>query len=146
MSTRPPHEAAEQFNKYCKDSFILIENPYSPGGFIPLDYSRTAIDAGWVDLVIEAFDELIKVGWNRQLSQVKQKFGMLRIYLASQGGRDMTDMRGVIEKYETKSASVCEKCGTHGASRDTGDTTSTPWIITSCKSCQQEMKARRRGR
>lgn len=141
MSSRPPHEAAEQFNRYCADNFILIENPYSPGGFVLLDYSRTAIDAGWVDLVMEAFDELIKVGWNKQLSQCKQKFGLLRIYLASQGDRDKTDMMNVVAKYETKSASICEKCGVKGASRDTND----PWISTSCKSCQQEMKARRRG-
>lgn len=80
---------------------------------------------GWAALVETACRLLDDRGSGAQFSQVKEKFGTLRIYV--NGGDDYTD--GVIDAVEALSASICEACGSPGSVREGG------WIVTRCDKC-----------
>ena len=82
------------------------------------------IQEGWYEIVTNIIDELLSLGWNKRIAQVKEKFGGLRFYVETddipEGGWD------VIDKYEKKSRSICEKCGGEGVLR------SGKWLRTLC--------------
>jgi len=95
------------------------------------EYKGPIVDAGWFqlhegwyDIVKTIIDELLKLGWNKRVSQVKEKFGGLRFYVSQEdipiGGNE------VISKYEKLSRSICEKCGQSGVLRKG------KWIRTLC--------------
>lgn len=67
---------------------------------------------GWLHLVDQCFYELKSNGWDRQLFQVKEKLGGLRIYL----GGDVINMEhvNIIDRYEHESLITCGVCGRHG--------------------------------
>ncbi len=78
---------------------------------------------GWYSLIQELIEDLINLGWNKQTTQVKEKFGGLRFYI-NEGSKEIHDR---VIKAEIKSYSTCEKCGSSGeARRDIG------WISTLC--------------
>jgi len=74
------------------------------------------IQPGWYPLVKELIDDLIVLGWNKQITQVKEKYGTLRFYINS-GSQEVWDR---IEKAETDSAFICEVTGKPGKLRDDG--------------------------
>jgi hypothetical protein len=65
-----------------------------------------------------------------EITQVKEKWGTLRIYIA--GGNDFTD--GMIFALEQASAKICEDCGRPGTQTDQG------WIRTLCEECKSAKK------
>jgi hypothetical protein len=67
--------------------------------------------------------ELIEAGWDKEIHQVKQKFGTLRFYTG--GATDK--MYEIIREYERVSAVTCEVCGEPGEIRSGG------WIETLCE-------------
>ena len=68
--------------------------------------------------------ELIDAGWNKQVCQVKEKFGGLRFYI-----NDANDeVFDVIDEYEVDSYTICEVCGEKGKER-----TDIGWIRTLCE-------------
>ena len=81
-----------------------------------------SVNDGWLNLIRNLIDELIKAGWDKEIVQVKEKFGGLRFYIG--GGNDT--IFKIITKYETLSYSVCEDCGQPGQVRTGG------WIRTLC--------------
>jgi len=87
------------------------------------------IDDGWLPLVKELISKLIALGWDKQLSQVKEKWGGLRFYINS--GSD--EVHALILEYENKSGHICEMCGEPGK---TGKT-NTGWIKTLCSNCEK---------
>jgi hypothetical protein len=62
-----------------------------------------------------------------RFTQVKEKFGTLRLYNA--GFDDYTD--GVVEMAESMSAVTCEQCGDPGTQNKDG------WISTLCEGCRK---------
>lgn len=83
-----------------------------------------SVSEGWYDLIKCLIDELIALGWDRRVHQVKEKFGGLRFYVENipQGGEE------IIRKYEILSTITCEKCGKEGKLRG-GDG---QWFRTLC--------------
>ena len=77
---------------------------------------------GWLPLVEQLIQDLISKGWNKDLHQVKEKFGGLRFYTG--GASD--EMNKLIEEAEKQSFKICELCGAPG------EPTSTSWIRTLC--------------
>jgi hypothetical protein len=69
-------------------------------------------ERGWVDLVDQTLDELRRQAPDVVVSQVKEKMGTLRVYLA-----DKMDpvTREITRKAEERSASICDQCGEPGA-------------------------------
>jgi hypothetical protein len=71
------------------------------------------IGPGWYKLVKELIEDLIELGWDRSVSQVKEKFGSLRFYIPS-GSDEMHDR---INKAEDDSYFICEVTGLPGEVR-----------------------------
>jgi len=81
------------------------------------------VDSGWYSLIKELIEKLIEIGWNKEIVQVKQKFGGLRFYTNElpEGGLDL------ICHYEKESLKTCEVCGKSASPR-----TNRGWIETLC--------------
>lgn len=78
---------------------------------------------GWLELIKNLIEELIAAGWNKEICQIKEKFGGLRFYI-NEGSDEVFD---IISKYESLSYKTCELCG------EPGETRSGNWIRTLCE-------------
>lgn len=96
-------------------------NPLKEGVF----YCHGWIGPGWEDLVEDLIKDLIELGWNREVAQIKEKFGGLRFYINS-GSEEIFSR---IMKAESKSYKICEQCG-----RD-AEPQGSSWIRTLCEVC-----------
>lgn len=81
------------------------------------------VQVGWYPLIKDLINDLIKLGWNKQVCQVKEKFGSLRFYI-NEGSEEIHNRISNAEKlsYET-----CELCGEKGELR-----TKIRWFTTLC--------------
>jgi hypothetical protein len=117
---------------------------------------------GWIPILDRLAEDLIALGWDRTLDQVKQKFGGLRFYIGSsdstrpsprlvldihQGGelRTINVYRGSgasdeaiahrIAEAEAESLKTCEECGAPGQPCRPGSDDQYGWIETLCPRC-----------
>lgn len=86
--------------------------------------------SGWIPILDEALGALVELGWDRQLAQVKEKFGSLRIYLAGTFDRHVA-YEQIVYSAERRSAYTCDVCGNNGAARYKNN-----WWITRCEAHQ----------
>lgn len=86
------------------------------------EWAINSVGQGWASLVGRLFDDLISLGWNGELFQVKEKFGGLRWYTGAltQAQHDRVVQAGR-ESYQT-----CDQCGAPGKPNKFG------WIMTRC--------------
>lgn len=112
----------EQFEEFL-ESIGGLENgwyadkpPITKVGFF-------SVSPGWYPLIKELIEKLIAVGWDKKVTQVKEKFGGLRFYIQT-GNEQIWD---IIQEYEEKSLHICEVCGKEGSLR-----TDRNWITTLC--------------
>lgn len=92
---------------------------------------------GWIPILDRLAEDLIALGWDRTLEQVKQKFGGVRFYI---GRRDPTplssDARAMIyrriDEAMAESMRTCEECSAPGRRCDPGGR---GWIETLCQKC-----------
>ncbi len=89
-----------------------------------LDQALASVGPGWADLVKAAYQACEDGGI--KLSQVKEKFGGLRIYVVG-GAPDY--IYTLLDELESKSMKTCEACGDSGSPNISG------WIKTLCKDC-----------
>jgi hypothetical protein len=92
-----------------------------------VEYIKTLSDSGTKVLALdyeEDYDE--NAFYYPQFTQVKEKFGSLRIYYV--GGDD--NIFNIIDKAEDKSFEICEDCGAKGKANEGG------WIRVNCDSCR----------
>jgi hypothetical protein len=68
---------------------------------------------GWLPLIQDLIEKLIDAGWNKEICQIKQKFGALRFYI-NDGSEKMFE---IIAAYERISLCTCETCGEEGQLR-----------------------------
>lgn len=109
------------------DQFLLeiggLENGNRPNAEPILSSNWFEVDCGWLGLVKELIQEMLREGWNRQVCQVKEKFGGLRFYI----NEAPEEVWQLIDKYEKLSQSTCERCGEPGSLNRTG------WWKTLCE-------------
>lgn len=88
---------------------------------------------GWIPILDRLAEDLIALGWNRTLDQVKQKLGCLRFYIGPVS-RDVIDrvMRRIAWA-EAESLRTCEECGGPGRSTQPGG--EGEWVETLCSRC-----------
>lgn len=79
---------------------------------------------GWVDIVDRLMADLIELGWDKELHQVKEKFGGLRFYTGN-----LTDEQYErVGQAEKESYKTCEVCGKSGKARN-----NIGWVRTLCE-------------
>lgn len=111
----------EEFENYLKSIGGLVRTYKESKGPI-VDAGFCQCYEGWYGIIKSTIEELIALGWNKRINQIKEKFGALRFYAEDlpEGGQD------IITKYEHLSITICEKCGEVGVQRRGG------WIRTLC--------------
>ena len=108
----------EEFEQYL----ISIGGVYNWRGVNDTNPFMFGVGEGWFELLKNLIDELISLGWNRDMIQSKEKFGGLNFYIKE----PTPEMSEVIITYERLSYEICEVCGEEGERRNRG------WIKTLC--------------
>ena len=90
------------------------------------------VGSGWYFLIKELIEDLIKLGWDKQVCQVKEKFGGLRFYI--NGASNEVHKR--ISEAENLSYQTCETCGEKGELK-----TNIGWHTTLCDKHYEEHKS-----
>ena len=87
-------------------------------------------DDGWSELVEDLINQIVPLGWDKDLVQIKEKFGGLRFYV----GESNKEIDICIDWAEKMSFKVCEYCGSKQAKiKARGG-----WWKTMCDSCENE--------
>ena len=92
------------------------------------------VENGWMKILEELFEKIQKeLDCDKtikyfKVTQVKEKFGGLRVYVS--GSNDKIDK--YIEVAEQKSYKTCESCGKSPATQNKNG-----WIVTLCKTCRK---------
>ena len=144
----------------------VTDEQWEKGGYSTYDAYGCCVSEGWYDIlrglcleITEAY-EAAGLEVDIIVDQVKEKFGRLRFYYHPKGqnrGIQAIDFLGngsslrmspgdtdlhkeiskIVQKWEEKSVTVCERCGIPGELR--GDLS---WISTLCDSCYDKSKER----
>jgi hypothetical protein len=121
----------EEINEYLEsiggleNGFFTDRPPITNCGFFD-------VDSGWYPLIKDLIEDLIKLGWDKQVCQVKEKFGGLRFYINS----GSNEIFARITLAENKSHEICETCGEKGEMR-----TDLGWYRTLCNKHYEERKS-----
>jgi hypothetical protein len=99
-----------------KNGFNLESNPITDSDFFE-------VGLGWFPLIKDLITDLIELGWNKEVCQVKEKFGGLRFYINSA----TSEAHKRISQAEIESMSICEVTGKPGKLR-----TDIGWYRTLC--------------
>ena len=94
---------------------------------------------GWFDLIWELSEKIEKLineyveanpadTYVPRASQIKEKFGGLRVYMNS----ETDEMTKIVDYIEEKSYTICERCGEKGTLRKEG------WMVTLCDLCNKK--------
>lgn len=76
-----------------------------------------AVAPGWLTLIDKMSEEISEIDSTIQYEQIKEKFGLLRVYTIN-GSEDKRDVvNGIISKYVELSRITCEVCGKQGELR-----------------------------
>lgn len=87
---------------------------------------------GWEPLIRTMLEDLAQIPGVGRITQIKEKFGILRVYL-SDGDGPAWD---AVDRAEIASRKVCEMCGSRGFMRTGG------WWKTLCDDCEDKRKTR----
>jgi len=83
---------------------------------------KGSVGPGWHPIIERLINDLIKLGWDEKVIQVKEKFGGLRFYI-----EQVSDvLYDRIEAARKETYQTCETCGEAGLPRGGG------WIKTLC--------------
>lgn len=96
---------------------------------------KSAVGPGWSELLDELDAELYAAYPEYKTLQVKEKFGLLRVYLEDPFREDLYR---IIGKYEQESSITCQECGQPGTIRSPG------WIRVHCDSCEAAYQGKRK--
>jgi hypothetical protein len=102
----------EDFGKFLEDIGGLENGFYTDRPKIK-EVRFFSIGYGWYGIVKDLITDLISLGWNKEVCQVKEKFGGLRFYI-NEGSDEIYDRIRIAEELSYK---TCEVCGIEGKIR-----------------------------
>lgn len=130
----------QEFETYLESIGGLINGFYSNREPIKSRHFFS-VDDGWLDLIKELIEKLIKIGWNKEICQCKEKFSRLCFYI-NNGTNDVHDL---IKVYEEKSSTICEICGKIGKLKDDCGRNGGMWYKTLCDKHYNKLKKYRKN-
>lgn len=113
----------EEMNKFL-ESIGGLENGYYRDRGPIIDSGIFECDLGWYPLLKDLIVDLIELGWDKQICQVKEKFGGLRFYI-NEGSEEIHKR---IREAEDLSYQTCEVTGKPGLLRQ-----NLGWWVTLCE-------------
>ncbi len=90
----------------------------------PEQAALNSVPTGWYNLVVKMLNDLLAAGWDGETAQIKEKFGVLRLYT---NGNWSEEMDAIYDKAEADSFKTCAVCGEPGEMFYKG------WISPYCK-------------
>lgn len=112
---------------FCGRKIIIKVIPMMKGS----DPNLFECEEGWHPLILETLKKIQDIsdekGLDIEVSQVKEKYGGLRIYLTGY----TPEIERIIQEAEGKSLTICEVCGKSGSFRSNMD----GWYLTRCDKC-----------
>lgn len=106
-----------------------LENGYRIGDKPILSRKFFSVGNGWLGIIQSLIETLNKLGWNKEIIQVKEKFGGLRFYVNNLPDNAIF----FISEAEKESYKTCEICGEPGEqNRIKG------WVYTLCEEHRDE--------
>lgn len=111
-----------EFEKFLESIGGLVNGYYTDRDPIK-SRGYCEVGDGWLPIIKDLIEKMIEAGWDKQICQIKEKFGGLRFYINS--GSD--EMYKLISEAENKSYETCEVCGKPGKQTTGG------WISTLCE-------------
>lgn len=109
---------------------MSIQEQY-PHMFIP-QFWGIEVGDGWKPLVDEAVTRLAQIPNPPRITQVKEKFGSLTIYLTSYS----PEAQEILAEMHQRAERTCEYCGAPGEER------TTRWIKILCDACEEKRSNR----
>jgi hypothetical protein len=108
-----------------KNGFNLESNPITDSDFFE-------VGLGWFPLIKDLITDLIELGWDKEVCQVKEKFGGLRFYINAA----TSEAHKRISQSEIESMNICEVTGKPGKLR-----TDIGWYRTLCDEEYERIKS-----
>lgn len=125
----------EEMDKFLH-SIGGLKNGFYPDREPITDSYFFEVGKGWFPLIKQLIEDLIELGWNKEICQVKEKFGGLRFYI-NDGDYDILYK---ISKAEDMSNRICEITGKDGRLR-----TDIGWYKTLCDEEYEKIKTEKNG-
>lgn len=126
----------EEMDKFLQ-SIGGLKNGFYPGRKPITDSDFFHVGEGWYPLIKQLIEDLIKLGWNKEVCQVKEKFGGLRFYINDSSN----EVHDRIMKAEDESYTICEVTGKDGKLR-----TDIGWYTTLCDELYDKIKTEKNGK
>src|SRR3990167_7079585 len=82
-------------------------NKGKPGVYSSYPLFQGYVNIGWHKILDKLFKNMIDVGWDRKVAQIKEKFGGLRCYI----GEGNDEIYELIQQAEDEASKTCEDCG-----------------------------------
>lgn len=122
-----------------EDAGLIRDPPYLVNhDGTPYDFSYD-VGSGWDEILRNAFKQIAEVYEKAgadfsefSVSQIKEKFGALRIYTGALDADVADQVHKIIDEAEAESGRTCEWCGEPGKARGGG------WIKTLCDRCDKQ--------
>ena len=95
------------------------------------------VGPGWKGLLDRLHIDIAALAPDYEVTQVKEKFGALRIYLS---GAHNGQVQALLHAAEAQSQYICEECG------ELGELGGTYWMKTLCPTHRAENDAKRKAR
>jgi hypothetical protein len=96
-----------------------------------MDDKEWPVGKGWWKILDDMDVKLKKENPHIGYSQIKEKFGNLRVYTNAFSKR----IDKIVSEAELKSSKICEECGKPGKSCDPNG-----WMLTLCSTCEEKRK------
>ena len=125
----------EDFDKFL-ESIGGLENGFYADRPRIMSHGICSCGNGWYGIIKRLIEDLIELGWDKQICQIKEKFGGLRFYINA--GNDKIYER--IGEAENLSYKTCEETGLPGELR-----TDIGWYRTLSDEEYQKIKEKRNG-
>jgi len=98
----------------------------------PFSYYGVECGDGWKPLILEALNKMEELDDELYITQIKEKFGGLRLYTSPYKATIENELEEIIAAAEEKASQTCETCGVPGHLRPDG------WMRTLCDSCESD--------
>lgn len=105
-----------------------------PGNQNKASHHVGSVGEGWTGILRDLVQALIKAGWNKELHQIKEKFGGLCFYTGT-----LTDEQAkLVSQAETQALITCEYCGVKKSNTVEVCLRGKSWVKTCCYSCAKK--------
>ena len=128
------------YKRDAEGNVVYDENGHPINEYFPATAGMLEISSGWYQLIHDLIAELIETDWDRDIHQVKEKFGGLEFYVGSAS----TEVHEIIRKYGKLSYETCEVCGEVGELRKDCGWGGGTWYKAMCDKHYNELKEKRK--